>query len=83
ERFGQMLERKQQWTNAIEWYRRGLEVDLLAEQFYQRLMHCYEQLDRRGDAVEVYRQCYRVMVASLGVEPSDATKAIFKSVRKV
>jgi len=81
EKFGQMLERKQQWQNAIEWYQRGLEVDILAEQFYQRLMYCYEQMDRKGDAVEVYRQCYRIMIASLNVEPSKKTKEIFARIR--
>lgn len=81
EEYGLLLENENKWQEAIKWYQKGLEMDVLVELFYQRLMYCYEQLDRRGDAVEVYRQCYRVMVASLGVEPSEKTKAIYNSVR--
>ncbi len=81
EKFGKVLEEKQQWQRAVDWYRRGLEMDILAEQFYQRLMYCYEQLDRKSDAVEVYRQCHRVLSASLDVEPSKKTKEIYAQVR--
>ncbi len=78
--YGRLLEDDEKWQEAIHWYRKGLEIDMLAEQFYQRLMYCYYQMDRQSDAVEVYRQCYRVILSSLNVEPSNATKSIFKHI---
>ncbi len=77
EKFGQTLERKQRWESAVEWYKRGLEVDLLAEQFYQRLMYCYEKMERHSDAIETYRQCYRILTINLKIEPSKKTKEIY------
>lgn len=80
EEFGQILEQKEEWDQAIKWYRKGLEVDMLAEQFYQRLMRCYQCMDRKADAVEIYRQCYRVLVASLNVEPSKKTQQLYREI---
>jgi DNA-binding SARP family transcriptional activator len=81
EEYGLILEKTERWSDAIEWYQKGLEIDLLAEQFYQRLMYCFEQLDRRSDAVETYRQCYRILTNSLDVEPSRKTKEIYARIR--
>ncbi|MFQ5661602.1 MAG: bacterial transcriptional activator domain-containing protein, partial [Gammaproteobacteria bacterium] len=81
EKYGLMLEQSLQWQRAVDWYRRGLEMDLLAERFYQRLMYCYEQLDQISDAVEVYRQCLRVLKSGLDVNPSTATRKIYQRLR--
>lgn len=82
EEFGKILEQKEDWEQAIRWYRKGLEVDMLAEQFYQRLIHCYRSVDRKADAVEIYRQCYRVLVASLNVEPSKKTQQLYREINE-
>ncbi len=48
---GRYRERQQQWQAAINCYQRGLvEIDDLAELFYQCLMVCYGQL---GQAIAV------------------------------
>lgn len=82
EDFGRLLEEQKDWEQAIRWYRRGLEADMLAEQFYQRIMCCYVAIDRKADAVESYRQCYRVLLASLNVEPSARTKQLYMSINE-
>lgn len=82
EDFGRLLEREQHWEKAIRWYRRGLEVDMLAEQFYQRIMYCYLRTDRRADAAEAYRQCCRVLLASLNVSPSARTRELFREINE-
>jgi DNA-binding SARP family transcriptional activator len=65
-----------EWERAAEGYARGLDVDDLAEEFYQGLMQCYERLGRRAEAVRVAERCRHALAAVLGVEPSPATQAI-------
>jgi LuxR family transcriptional regulator, maltose regulon positive regulatory protein len=60
-------------------YRRGLEIDDLVEPFYQGLMRCLKQLDRRPEAALVYQRCRRTLSDLLGIAPSKLTEAIFKS----
>lgn len=61
---------------AIQYYQKGLEVDDLAEIFYQRLMVCYQQLGRRSEALAVYRRCRTTLSLILSIPPSPATEAI-------
>lgn len=68
---------------AIDYYWKGIEVDQLSEEFYQRLMKCYMQQGRYIEAVAVYQQCQRVCKALTGFEPSEATNAIFQEVSRV
>lgn len=63
---------------AIQCYQKGLEVDDLAEIFYQRLMVCYQQLGRFGEALAVYRRCRATLSLVLSIAPSPATEAIRK-----
>lgn len=65
---------------AIQCYQRGLEIDDLAEIFYQRLMVCYHQLGRRSEALAVYRRCRTTLSLLLSIAPSPATEAIHKRV---
>lgn len=60
-------------------YQKGLEVDDLAEEFYQRLMTCLQRLGRRPEALTVYNRCRNTLSTALGVEPSIRTAAIYKS----
>ncbi len=67
---------------AIECYERGLEIDDVAEDFYQNLMICYGKLGRKADAAKIYRRFRRTLAASLGVEPSEETENIYRSIIK-
>ncbi len=62
--------------SAIECYLKGLEVDDLAEIFYQRLMVCYQRLGRPSEALTVYRRCRGTLSLILSIAPSQATEAI-------
>ena len=44
---GERLEQREQWEKAAEYYQKALEIDPLAEEFYQHLMVCYKTLARR------------------------------------
>lgn len=63
---------------AIQCYQKGLEVDDLAEIFYQRLMVCYQQLGRRSEALAVYRRCRTTLSLVLSIPPSPATEVIHR-----
>lgn len=69
-----------QWEKALGCYQKGLEVDDLAEEFYQGLMICYQELGRKTEALSVYNRCKRTLSSTLGVEPSPKTEAIFRSI---
>jgi len=73
-------ERAGQWEKAITYCQRGLEIDDISEEFYQRLMRCYQKIGRSADAVAVYNRCCKTLAAVIGVEPSQKTAAIYKSI---
>ncbi len=66
---------------AAACYERGLEVDDLAEDLYQKLMLCQMKLGRRSDAIRVYERCRVMLQSGLGVAPSTMTEEIFTSLR--
>lgn len=65
-----------EWERAAECFEKGLEVDDLAESFCQGLMSCYQHLERRGEALSLYRRFAKRLKAVLGVEPAAKTKAL-------
>jgi DNA-binding SARP family transcriptional activator len=76
---GKHLEEAGDWDSAVSCYRKGLEVDELAEEFYRGLMECYGRLGRNAEAVSVYRRCRKALSSHLGVDPSRGTEAIYRS----
>ena len=80
-RLGHYYEQAGQCGKAVEYYQRSLEVDSLTEEFYQRLMICYQRLGRRGDAIASYHRCKKTLSAVLGIEPSAETEAIYKNIK--
>jgi two-component SAPR family response regulator len=78
-RLGHYLQKIEQWEKAVESYQRALEVDNLAEEFYQHLMICYRHLGQHARAIEVYKRCRMMLTSILGIEPSQKTEAIHKT----
>ena len=76
---GHYWEQSDKWEKTLECYERGLEVDDLAEELYQRLMMCYQRLGRKAEALSVYNRCKKTLSAALGVAPSPETQAVYKS----
>jgi DNA-binding SARP family transcriptional activator len=79
-RAGEALEKAGQWDKAIECYRKGLDLDDLSEELYQRLMICHQQLGRYSNAIDVYRRCKRLLSLKMGIEPSAKTKAFYREI---
>jgi len=73
EKYGAGLEARDRWEEAVAIYLRGLDVDDLAEIFYQRLMVCYSRMGRRAEAVSAYNRCAARLRDVLGIAPSRET----------
>src|SRR4030042_3392352 len=78
-KLGDSLKNSEQWEKAVECYQRALEVDQIAEEFYQNLMICYRHLGQNTKAIEVYKHCKKILSAVLGIKPSPRTEAIYKT----
>ncbi len=79
ERLGNYLEEDDDLNSAVDCFQRAIEMDDVAEMFYQRLMICLKQLGRRTDALSVYQRCEKTLSANLRLKPSPETKAIKES----
>jgi ATP/maltotriose-dependent transcriptional regulator MalT/DNA-binding SARP family transcriptional activator len=69
-------ERADDAEGALATYLLGLQVDDLAEGFYQGAMRCYVALGRHAEGAALHERCRQVFATQLGVEPSAATAAI-------
>ena len=79
DKLGQYWQKADQWEKALDCYLKGLEVDDLAEEFYQCLMNCYHHLGRIADALAVYRR-YRKTFSTLGLDPSAKIETVYQKI---
>lgn len=77
---GDIHEQSGKYAKAVEVYERGLDVDDLAEEFYQRLMECYHRMGRQAEVVKVYQRCRDTLAASLGIEPGSETGSLYRNI---
>ena len=80
-RLGRYCMESGKYEKSVEVYQRGLEVDDLSEEFYQNLMMSYLNLGRKAEAATTYRRCHEILLAKLGLSPSERTKDIYSLVR--
>jgi len=67
-------------AHAVLCYQKGIEVDDLIETFYQRLMLCLARTGRQPEAIASYRQCKHVLAVVLGLQPTEETQQIYRSI---
>lgn len=67
------------FQKAIGFYKKGLEVDSLAEEFYRGLMSCYVKIGRKSEALATFKSCREIFSAVLDIEPSPRIKEIYES----
>jgi len=79
---GHYLEVRRSWVDACLCYERGLEVEPIAEELYQRLMICYGHLGQRAQMLRVYERCQTTLAAFLGITPSEQTQALYRTLLK-
>lgn len=65
---------------AIRCYHEALEVDCLAEEFYQQLMQCLHRDGQDSEALKVYERCRTTLAHTLGIPPSRKTEEIVRQV---
>jgi DNA-binding SARP family transcriptional activator len=63
-------------SEALRCYEKALEVDPLAERFYQGLMRCHLELGQRPDGLAVYRRCRETLARELKLAPSAKTESL-------
>jgi ATP/maltotriose-dependent transcriptional regulator MalT/two-component SAPR family response regulator len=81
-RCGSYYEESGALEDALECYQKGLEVDDLIEEFYQRMMKCYYRLGKRAEALSVYKRCSQVLSSVLGIDPSAETEALAREMKR-
>ena len=81
-KLGKCREEEGAFEKAIECYKNGLAADSLEEQFYQRLMLCYENLGHHAEAIKVYRLCKDTLNKVFEIGPSHKTEEIYKNILK-
>ena len=79
---GDELEKEDRWDDACASYRAALDVDDLAEEFYQRLMICYRRLGDKRAAISTYTRMCDTLKARLDAKPSARTEALYRQVRE-
>ncbi|MDO9354432.1 MAG: bacterial transcriptional activator domain-containing protein, partial [Solirubrobacteraceae bacterium] len=67
--------------DALATYRRGLEVDDLAESFYQGVMACCLELGRPAEGLAAYQRLKRVFSIVLRLAPSERSEALHRDLR--
>lgn len=78
---GLVWERTGEWERAVRFYRKGLEIDPLIEELYQRLILCFKATGRRGDAMAVYRRCQEILNQHFHIRPSAETLELYASLK--
>ena len=78
---GRYMEKHGYWDQAMQCYRKGIDVDDLVEVFYQRLMHCCLQTQRISEGMAAYRRCRQVLSIVLGLQPEPETESLYQSLR--
>jgi DNA-binding SARP family transcriptional activator len=78
---GPAWERLARWETAIRYYQKGLEIDPLIETLYRRLMCCYSKTGRVAEALATYRRCRTIMAEQFGIQPSQATRELYRALR--
>jgi LuxR family maltose regulon positive regulatory protein len=81
EKMGRALERAGNEANGVDWYRKGLDADPLAEELCRHLMRAYHRMGRRADALAASAQHKQVLARTLGIAPSPQIEAFAREIR--
>ena len=79
-KLGRYWEGENRFDRAVECYQKGLEVDLLVEKFYERLMECYQRLGLKTEAIATFNRCKKNLARHLGIGPSERVKNKYRKI---
>jgi DNA-binding SARP family transcriptional activator len=74
DRVGGLYESEGRTGDAVECYRRAIDVDSLQENFYRKIIDCYISMGMRAEAITVYNNCKKVIESVFGIEVSSETQ---------
>ncbi len=77
---GLTLERIGAWQEATACYSLAIEIEPLAEAYYQRLMTALHTQGCKAEALATYERCREAMISALGVVPSPQTIALHRHI---
>jgi DNA-binding SARP family transcriptional activator len=75
---GGQLETMSEWQKALGCYRRGIDADELAEEFYQGVMRCHAAMGRTAEGMAAYRRLRQTLSVVLGVKPSAKSEQLMQ-----
>jgi DNA-binding SARP family transcriptional activator len=78
---GGRLEAAGDWDAALGCYRRGIDADELAEEFYQGVMRCHAAMGRHAEGMAAYRRLRETLSVVLGVGPSVKSEQLMHLMR--
>ncbi|MBI5969983.1 MAG: hypothetical protein HY884_02380 [Deltaproteobacteria bacterium] len=76
---GKCREESGDHAKALEFYRRGVEIDELSEVYYRKLMKTHALLGNRAEAIKLYNRLKRLLSNVLNIEPSAETQKVYKN----
>ncbi len=76
ERLARSLLQAGEWENTIDVCQALLRHDNCWEPAYQMLMQAYAQSGNRTQVLRTYRQCSEILLAELGIVPTQETEAL-------
>ncbi len=76
---GRIYEEQKEFRKAVDTFKKGIESEPLAEEFYQRLMLCYKKNGQVTEALETFHRLKKILSSSLGIEPAPQTESLYKS----
>jgi LuxR family maltose regulon positive regulatory protein len=80
---GLALQASGEYEGAVALFKKGLDADPLAEEFYRQLMMCYQSQDLRMEAIGVYKRCEETLAEALGVTPGIKTVALYQALTRL
>lgn len=80
---GRSLGRQGYCHQAMTLYRKGIEIDPLAEEYYRSLMSCYSGQGRYPEALATYQECRETLIRKLRVAPGPATETLLQEIRNL
>jgi LuxR family transcriptional regulator, maltose regulon positive regulatory protein len=76
---GLAIEQQGDLNAATALYEHALQFDNLSENLYRRLIICYRQSGQAAEALKVYRRCREMLSIVLGVQPTEETQALYRT----
>ena len=74
-------ERRRDYDRARRYARRQIELEPWREEAHRQLMRLLARSGQRSAALSQYEHCRRALAEELGIEPDEATRALYERIR--